>query len=116
MQYPNRDGAPSPPPAPPLAKEPSDVTLLEQPTRGDQPEQPEPPQLKAPMFAAAARRLAEQWRVLPRLATGVAILTAPFFFLLLYQVGGWTLAAAIFVTLLAVVMFRGLVEVLTRKF
>jgi cell division protease FtsH len=91
------------------------VTLLEQPTRGEQPEQPEQPQLKPPMFAEDARQLAEQWRVLTRLATGVAILTAPFFFLLLYQVGGWTLAAAIFVTVLAVIMFRGLVEVLTRK-
>ena len=64
----------------------------------------------------AANALAQQWRVLARLATGVAVLTAPVFFLVLYRALGWSAGAAAIVTLLAVFAFRGLFDVVTRRF
>jgi hypothetical protein len=63
-----------------------------------------------------ASALATEWRRLTRAATFVALLTAPAFFLVLFDSNHWSLVAALIVTALAVVMFRGLVEVLTRRF
>ena len=71
---------------------------------------PEPPGLHAETAA-----LARQWRVLARLATGVAVLTAPVFFLLLYRVVGWGAGAAAIITALAVFAFRGLFDVVSRR-
>jgi len=62
-----------------------------------------------------ASALAGEWRRLTRAATFVALLTAPAFFLVLFDANHWSLAASLIVTALAVVSFRGLVEVLTRK-
>jgi ATP-dependent Zn protease len=62
-----------------------------------------------------ASALAHEWRRLTRAATAVAILTAPAFFLILFDEDHWSLAASIIVTALAVVVFRGLVEVIARK-
>jgi SpoVK/Ycf46/Vps4 family AAA+-type ATPase len=76
-------------------------------TEGDAPSPPPP--------GEEARALAEQWRLFNRLATVVAILTAPMFFLLMYRVAGWGAAAATILTILAVVAFRGLVDVVTRR-
>src|SRR4051812_23229832 len=59
--------------------------------------------------------LATQWRHLTRAATFVALLTSPAFFAILYQRNGWGLVAAIVVTGIAVIAFRGLVDVLARK-
>src|SRR3954463_6870432 len=59
--------------------------------------------------------LATQWRHLTRAATLVALLTSPAFFAILYQRNGWGLLAAIVVTGIAVIAFRGLVDVLARK-
>src|SRR3954469_10293380 len=59
--------------------------------------------------------LAIQWRQLTRWATAVALLTSPAFFVILYQRNGWSFVAAFVVTLIAVIMFRGLVDVLARK-
>jgi ATP-dependent Zn protease len=59
--------------------------------------------------------LAEEWRALRRAATIVALLTAPAFFLLLYERNGWNPLVAILVTLVAVIMFRGLVDVIVRR-
>src|SRR5436190_2764698 len=59
--------------------------------------------------------LATQWRQLTRAATFVAILTSPAFFVILYRRNGWGLFAALFVTGVAVIAFRGLVDVLARK-
>src|SRR3954470_445931 len=59
--------------------------------------------------------LATQWRHLTRAATFVALLTSPAFFAILYQRNGWGLLAAIVVTGIAVIAFRGLVDVLARK-
>jgi ATP-dependent Zn protease len=62
-----------------------------------------------------ASALAHEWRRLTRAATAVALLTAPAFFLILFDEDHWSLAASIIVTALAVVVFRGLVEVVARK-
>src|SRR5215212_3093709 len=59
--------------------------------------------------------LATQWRHLTRAATFVALLTSPAFFAILYQRNGWGLLAAIVVSGIAVIAFRGLVDVLARK-
>jgi ATP-dependent Zn protease len=59
--------------------------------------------------------LATQWRQLTRAATFVALLTSPAFFVILYQRNGWGFLAALVVTFIAVIMFRGLVDVLARK-
>ena len=55
--------------------------------------------------------LANEWRRLTRAATGVALLTAPAFFVILYDSNHLSLVVALLVTAIAVVMFRGLVEV-----
>jgi hypothetical protein len=59
--------------------------------------------------------LAQEWRRLTRAATFVALLTAPAFFLILYESNHLGLVLSLLITVLAVVMFRGLVEVVTRK-
>ena len=59
--------------------------------------------------------LAEEWRALRRAATIVALLTSPAFFLLLWERNGWDPIWALLVTLGAVIMFRGLVDVIVRR-
>jgi ATP-dependent Zn protease len=59
--------------------------------------------------------LATQWRQLTRAATFVALLTSPAFFVILYQRNGWGIFGALLVTGIAVIAFRGLVDVLARK-
>ncbi len=63
-----------------------------------------------------AGALAHEWRRLTRAATGVALLTAPAFFLVLYDTNNLSLFWALIITVIAVLMFRGLVEVVARKF
>ena len=60
--------------------------------------------------------LAYEWRRLTRAATAVALLTAPAFFLVLYDSNHLSLVASILITALAVLIFRGLVEVIVRHF
>ncbi len=62
-----------------------------------------------------ASALATEWRRLTRAATFVALLTAPAFFLVLFDSNHWSLVASLIITAVAVVMFRGLVEVVARK-
>jgi ATP-dependent Zn protease len=62
-----------------------------------------------------ASSLAHEWRRLTRAATAVALLTAPAFFLVLFQANHVGLLGALIITALAVVIFRGLVEVVVRK-
>ena len=62
-----------------------------------------------------ASALAHEWRRLTRVATGVALLTAPAFFLLLYQSDHLSVVASLLITVLAVIAFRGVVEVIMRK-
>src|SRR3954470_19204577 len=59
--------------------------------------------------------LAEEWRALRRAATIVALLTSPAFFLLLWERNGWNPLLALLVTFAAVIMFRGLVDVIVRR-
>src|SRR3954466_13511808 len=59
--------------------------------------------------------LAIQWRQLTRAATFVALLTSPAFFVILYQRNGWGMIAALVLTFLAVISFRGLIDGLARK-
>jgi cell division protease FtsH len=59
--------------------------------------------------------LALQWRQLTRAATFVALLTSPAFFVILYQRNGWGMIAALVVTFVAVIAFRGLIDVVARK-
>ncbi|HEX3804411.1 MAG TPA: AAA family ATPase [Solirubrobacteraceae bacterium] len=60
--------------------------------------------------------LSYEWRRLTRAATLVALLTAPAFFLVLYDSNHLSLIASILLTALAVLLFRGLVEVVVRRF
>ncbi len=62
-----------------------------------------------------ASALASEWRRLGRAATFVALLTAPAFFLILYDSNHLGLILSLLITAAAVVIFRGLVEVITRR-
>jgi cell division protease FtsH len=68
-----------------------------------------------PTMSQQASSLANEWRKLTRAATAVAILTAPAFFLVLHRTYGWSVPVSLLVTFLAVVAFRGLVDVLAHK-
>jgi ATP-dependent Zn protease len=59
--------------------------------------------------------LAAGWRRLGRAATCVALLTAPAFFLVLFDSNHLGLILSLVITIAAIVIFRGLVEVVTRK-
>ena len=59
--------------------------------------------------------LAGEWRRLTRAATFVALLTSPVLFSLLYYADGWSIAGAAVVTLLGVIVFRGLIDVLAHR-
>jgi ATP-dependent Zn protease len=62
-----------------------------------------------------ATALAHEWRRLTRAATAVALFTAPAFFLVLFDSNHLGLIWSLVITIVAVIMFRGLVEVVTRK-
>ena len=63
----------------------------------------------------ASRELARQWRTLARLATVVALLTAPAVYLYVDKRLGWDWRWALLTTLAAVIAFRGFVDVLFRR-
>jgi ATP-dependent Zn protease len=60
--------------------------------------------------------LSYEWRRLTRAATIVALLTAPAFFLVLHDTNHISVLGSILLSALAVLLFRGLVEVISRKF
>src|SRR5947209_1196888 len=62
-----------------------------------------------------ASALAHEWRRLTRAATAVALITAPAFFLILYDSNHLSLVGSLIITVLAVLLFRGLVEVVVRR-
>jgi ATP-dependent Zn protease len=65
-------------------------------------------------FRQESSSLALEWRRLGRAATFVALLSAPPFFLVLVRAGvGWLLAAAL--TFVAVIAFRGVVDLLVHR-
>jgi hypothetical protein len=59
--------------------------------------------------------LAREWRRLTKAATIVALLTSPAFFLVLYDSDNMNVAPSLIITVVAVLLFRGLVEVVARK-
>ncbi len=73
-----------------------------------------PPRVRSAINEHASA-LAFEWRRLTRAGTAVALLTAPAFFLVLFDTNHLSLVAALIVTVLAVLLFRGLVEVVVRK-
>jgi len=74
----------------------------------------ESPRMRGPINEHA-HALASEWKRLTRVATAVALLTAPAFFLVLYESDHLGLVLSLIVTWLAVIAFRGLVEVAVRK-
>jgi cell division protease FtsH len=74
-----------------------------------------PPAYQRSRINEHASALAHEWRRLTRIATAVALFTAPAFFLLLYDSDHLSLVASILITAIAVVAFRGVVEVIVRK-
>jgi ATP-dependent Zn protease len=74
----------------------------------------ESPTLRGPLNQHASA-LAHEWRRLTRAATGVALLTAPAFFLALYYTDHMNLLWSLIVAVVAVVVFRGLIEIVVRK-
>jgi ATP-dependent Zn protease len=64
---------------------------------------------------ADASALAAEWRKLTRAATMVAVITSPAVFLVLYQADGLPLPVSLLATIVGVLLFRGLVEVVTRR-
>ena len=73
-----------------------------------------PPGMRGPINQHASA-LANEWRRLTRVATGVALLTSPVFFVLLYRSDHIGVLVSLLLTVVAVVAFRGLVEVVVRK-
>jgi cell division protease FtsH len=59
--------------------------------------------------------LARQWRQLVRGATFVAVLTSPAVFLWYYDVLRWSLFWSLFMTIVSVAAFRGLVDIVVRR-
>jgi ATP-dependent Zn protease len=63
-----------------------------------------------------ATMLAGEWRRLRRAATAVALFTSPLFFIVLYDRMKLSLGLALLATAFGVIAFRGLVDVLARRF
>ena len=72
----------------------------------------------APVLAARDdnRILTDQWRTLTRAATVVALLTSPAVFLWFHQQDGWSVWMSLAATAGVVIGFRGLIEVVFRRF
>jgi hypothetical protein len=59
--------------------------------------------------------LAQQWRLLSRAATFVAILTSPAVFLYLHKEKGWPIGWSIVLSIIAIATFRGFVDLVLRR-
>src|SRR5215210_4974507 len=59
--------------------------------------------------------LAHEWRRLARAATAVALLTSPALFFVFHVGNGWSVPVSLIVTFIAVIAFRGLVDVIAHK-
>jgi ATP-dependent Zn protease len=62
-----------------------------------------------------SRALSRQWRGLTRAATLVAVITSPALFIWFHESQGWGIGWSIVATFLAVIAFRGLVDLLFRR-
>jgi hypothetical protein len=65
---------------------------------------------------AERHALGEQWRSLTRVATGVAVLTSPAAFVWFHVHEGLALRYALLLTVIEVAAFRGLIDLLFRRF
>ncbi|MGI8801292.1 MAG: AAA family ATPase [Solirubrobacteraceae bacterium] len=59
--------------------------------------------------------LALEWRRLTRAATFIAVLTSPMLFALLFYTHRWSLLSSLLGTLVGVIAFRGLIDVIAHK-
>src|SRR4029079_3580347 len=71
----------------------------------------------APLYTSqdASRELADQWRKLRRAATAVAVLTSPAAFVWFHQRSGMSILLSLFLTILVVVVFRGMLDLVLRR-
>ncbi|HEY1564697.1 MAG TPA: AAA family ATPase [Gaiellaceae bacterium] len=76
----------------------------------------QPPSAGEFAASSSARELASSWRRLTRVATFVALLTSPALVALFIREDHWPLWKALVVTLLLIVAFRGLVDLIFRRF
>jgi ATP-dependent Zn protease len=65
---------------------------------------------------AHSTQLAQQWRVLARAATFVAILTSPAAFVYLHKQQGWSIGWSIAGAIFLVAAFRGFIDLILRRF
>src|SRR3954451_25329261 len=65
---------------------------------------------------ARSTQLAQQWRVLARAATFVAILTSPAVFVYLHKQQGWSIGWSIAGAIFLVAAFRGFIDLILRRF
>jgi cell division protease FtsH len=63
-----------------------------------------------------SRELNDQWRALRRAATAVALISSPALFVWLYKVQDLALGWAVLLTVLSVAAFRGLLDLIFRRF
>ncbi|HSD02154.1 MAG TPA: AAA family ATPase [Gaiellales bacterium] len=70
----------------------------------------------APTHLDHSNELASQWRSLTRIATVVAIFTSPAIYVWLHVQAGWDIWLSLLGAAVAVLMFRGLLEVIFRRF
>ena len=59
--------------------------------------------------------LSRELRRLTRAATFVALMTSPFLFYWFHHHEGWSLGKALLITFIAIVVFRGLIDILVRR-
>jgi cell division protease FtsH len=76
----------------------------------------QPPSAGEFAASSSARELASSWRRLTRVATFVALLTSPALVAFFIREDHWPLWKALVVTLLLIVAFRGLVDLIFRRF
>src|SRR3954464_7531048 len=66
--------------------------------------------------SAHSTELAQQWRVLARAATFVAILTSPAAFVYLHKQQGWSIGWSIAGAIFLLAAFRGFLDLVLRRF
>lgn len=87
------------------------ATFAEEPSGGGDEKEP----YRGP-FSDESAALDAHWRVFGKIATGVAVVTFPLFFLILNYGFGMGAIASVITAVIGVAAFRGLVDVLTRHF
>ena len=69
-----------------------------------------------PSGASGASELARSWKRLGRIATFVAVLTSPVAFTFFHLQNHWSVGWSLLATVVAVIAFRGLIDLITRRF